>query len=86
MLNLINEPFNLEQGNLIKARISAINEIGQSVPSILNSIGDVVEQVPHKPLHIPIKNSETTQNELIVDYVHLIGEMDGGSPITSYIV
>jgi hypothetical protein len=71
---------------MIFARISAINEIGQSVPSIANSVGDLVEIVPHKPEQPPLKNAETTQDELVIDFTHLIGDTDGGSPITSYVI
>jgi hypothetical protein len=56
------------------------------MPSTTNSVGDLVEIVPHKPNQSPFKNQATTKSELVVDFEHLIGEMDGGSPITSYII
>lgn len=57
MLSLLDSPFSLEQGNLIQARVIADNDIGEAVPSILNSFGDLVEKVPHKPPVAPTKNA-----------------------------
>lgn len=68
MSTLLNEPFNLNQSAIVQARVVCINNIGASVPSIANSFGAIVEQVPHKPLAAPVKNYQTTQNSLVVDY------------------
>jgi len=81
---LLNEPYNLNQSNIVQARVICINNIGASVPSAANSFGAIVEQVPHKPLVAPIKNPLTTQNTLVVDYKPLVGTADGGSSILSY--
>jgi len=56
MIELLTAPYTLEQGLLIQARLIAVNAIGESVPSILNSFGALVEQVPHKPPVAPTKN------------------------------
>lgn len=84
MANLLEEPFLLAQGDSIHARVSQVNEIGQGVPSVVNSFGAVVEQVPHKPMEGPSKNQATTQTSLVVDYKHLVGLENGGSEILSY--
>lgn len=60
MSTLLHEPFNLNQSNVVQARVISINNIGASVPSIPNSFGAIVEQVPHKPPVAPIKNYRTT--------------------------
>jgi hypothetical protein len=69
---------------LIQARVIADNAIGESIPSILNSFGDFVEYVPHKPPVSPTKNAQTTQSSLVVDYQHLVGTADGGSAVLGY--
>lgn len=60
LLELLDEPFNLQQGKLIQARVIHVNAIGESIPSILNSFGALVEFVPHKPPVAPTKNYQTT--------------------------
>jgi len=60
------------------------NDIGLSVPSILNSFGDLLEVVPHKPPISPTKNALTTQTSLVIDYQHLVGTANGGTPVLSY--
>jgi hypothetical protein len=50
----------------------------------VNSIGALVEQVPHQPPVAPTKNVATTQNTLVIDYMHLEGTADGGSQIINY--
>lgn len=62
MSTLLTEPFNLNQSNIVQARVLCINNIGASVPSVPNTFGAILEQVPHKPLAAPIKNYQTTQN------------------------
>ena len=86
MADLLLDPYLLIQGQMIEARIIAVNEIGESTPSIVNNAGDLIESVPHKPLNVPSKNFLTTQIELVVDFEHLTGELEGASPILSYSV
>jgi hypothetical protein len=86
MTSLISEPFNLPQGKLIQARVLADNDILASVPSILNSFGDLVEYVPHKPPIAPVKNALTTQTSLVIDTQHLVGTANGGSEVLAYLV
>lgn len=78
------EPLLLPQGSLIQARVSAINSIGQSVPSLTNSAGSLVEQVPHKPPTAPTKNYSSTQNVIVVDFLELQGTANGGSEVLAY--
>jgi len=64
--------------------VTAINRIGPSLPSVINSQGAVVETVPHKPPVAPTKNYKTTQGSLVIDYMFLEGTADGGSAVLSY--
>ena len=84
MLQLLSDPISLSQGTLIRARVIAVNSIGESIPSILNSFGALIEMVPHKPPTAPTKNYATTQNSLVIDYLHLVGTADGGSEVLCY--
>ena len=77
-------PFLLSQGNLIKAKVLAINSIGSSTISNANQVGGLVEKVPIKPPVAPLRNSATLKTSLVVDLTALIGSATGGSPILSY--
>ena len=84
MVSLISEPYSLEQGKTIQARLVAVNSIGASIPSSVNSVGAQVELVPQKPPVTPTKNAATTQSSLVIDYIHLEGTAIGGTEILSY--
>lgn len=84
MNSLIVTPYSLAQGTVIKTRLVAVNSIGASIPSSVNSVGALVELVPQKPPVAPTKNAATTQNSLVIDYIHLEGTADGGTDILSY--
>jgi hypothetical protein len=84
MSSLIVDPYALVQGNTVLARLVAVNSIGASIPSSVNSVGALVELVPQKPPVAPTKNAATTQNSLVIDYIHLEGTAVGGTQILSY--
>ena len=70
---------------MISVRVIALNEIGESLPSAINSGDDqLVEKVPFKPPTAPTKNFSTTQSILVIDYLALEGTANGGSEVTSY--
>jgi hypothetical protein len=60
LTSLLEEPFSLAQGDLIQARVTAVNSVGSSTASVLNSFGVLLELVPHKPPTAPTKNYSTT--------------------------
>ena len=47
--SLTSDPFNLMQGNLVKAKISATNSIGEGPVSLANSEGALIIVIPHQP-------------------------------------
>jgi hypothetical protein len=68
MISLLEMPFRLKQASLVFARVSAINVIGQSEPSLYNSVSVLVETVPLQPSNPPSRNPSTTQTTLVTDY------------------
>lgn len=86
IVSLLESPFTLAQGELVQVRVTAVNSIGGSVPSIPNSVGAEIELVPHKPPTAPTKNYSTTQTTLVINYLHLEGTANGGSEVLSYSV
>lgn len=61
-----------------------VNDVGDSDPSIVNTSGDAIEQVPHIPPVAPTKNVATTKLQLVVDYMQFYGSSDGGAEILNY--
>jgi hypothetical protein len=60
LISLLEAPFSLAQGDMIEARVTAINSVGSSTPSVLNTFGALLELVPHRPPTAPTKNYSTT--------------------------
>jgi hypothetical protein len=56
---LISAPYNLQEGNIISAIVKSQNRIGQSAFSTANSLGAVIQAVPHKPILPPYSGSLT---------------------------
>jgi hypothetical protein len=54
-------PFSLVQGAVVKAIVKAYNENGWSTYSESNTVGALVEFVPHK-MNAPVSGLETNQN------------------------
>jgi hypothetical protein len=86
MSSLLQAPYYLKQGTMLQVRVVSVNAIGPSVASAINSVGPLIEQVPHKPPTAPTKNYSTTQSMLVVNYLPLEGSANGGSSVTSYSV
>ena len=82
------DPFNLEQGVEIEARVIAINVIGDSPNSELSTThtltGALVQTKPHKPPNAPTRGDETTITQIQAVIEELEGTLTGGVPITSY--
>ena len=69
---------------MVIVKIVGVNSVGASVDSFVNTVGALVEVVPHKPPTSPFKNTSTTQTKLVIDYANLSGTANGGTPITAY--
>ena len=83
METLTSDPFNIQQGDLIKIRVSAQNSLGFSIPSTLNTVGVTAKVQPHKPPTAPQRGVGTSPLQLVVDYAMLTGVFTGNSEITS---
>jgi len=57
---LTSSPFSLSQGMLIKATVYAINQIGSGSQSSFNSVGELAQVPPHKPITPPTRNAATS--------------------------
>ena len=84
MAVLQDEPFLLEQGDPVIARVSATNQIGTSDFSDLNSITGLIQTVPGKPPTEPSRGPLTTTSQIHVQIGELSLEESGGSPVLSY--
>lgn len=76
-------PFKINQNQMIQVRVSAENNLGFGIPSSLNSDGILAQVVPHKPTISPQRDSSTNTVQLVVNYPAPIGDLTGGSTITS---
>lgn len=76
--------FGLDQGDLVKVKVTASNAIGAGPQSTENSSGALIEVVPHTPTVGPSRNSATTTTSITVDWQSLTGLQTGGSTILSY--
>lgn len=84
LLTLQGSPYLLEQGVRIQATVSAVNAIGESVASSVNSGGAFLETVPSAPPVAPSRNVLTGQTSITVDFLPLAGTSSGGAPVQSY--
>jgi hypothetical protein len=64
-------------------RISARNSLGYGIASTLNTIGVLAQVQPHKPATVPQRGDGTGPDTLVIEYDLPIGELTGGSSITS---
>jgi titin len=83
LLTLQASPFDLALGDLVQARIRAVNLVGESVDSSQNTAGALIETVPSAPPVAPLRNPLTTQTSLVVDYYALTGSAIGGTAVLS---
>lgn len=84
LLTLQGSPYFLEQGVRIQATVSAVNAVGESVASSVNSGGAFLETVPSAPPVAPSRNVLTGQTSITVDFLSLAGTSSGGAPVQSY--
>ena len=86
MLDFLDAPFNFEQGDLIKVRVTAINELGEGpVSAISTTVVAQVETVPHVPTAtITVDQASTDSAQIALEWQPLVGEEDGGADITLY--
>lgn len=78
-------PFNLVQGDVVYARVSAINEIGTSeVSDLSGDDGAEIRTVPLAPTSGPSRGSNSDEDNLHIVIQPLTGVNTGGSAITSY--
>jgi hypothetical protein len=86
MSRFTQDPFNLPQGALIVAQVSAINSIGYSVPSSANVVGVTVQIAPPitpvAPL-IDLSKTDETKITVVMTAINSLSDA-GGSAITSY--
>ena len=71
-------------GDLVQAKVVAVNDVGESTLSSQNTIGAYIETVPAAPPVPPIRNVLTTQTSITVDYLALTGAAIGGTSVLSY--
>jgi hypothetical protein len=83
---LTSTPFNLEQGDVVIAKILAANIVGESQYSMENSLGGVIRIVPHTPVLAPYRGQQTAEDRAHVLIAPLLSIQTGGSPITSYYI
>ena len=76
-------PFNLQQGDSVYAIVRAINVIGLGLYSEPNSVGVVIEDIPDQ-MAKPTRGVLTTESQLEIKWVELVGAATGGDPIDSY--
>ena len=80
---LVEDPFFLEQGDLIVITVQAVNDIGASEVSDPNAVGVEMQQAPTTPPSAPIMVSQA-ETSITVQMPEVTGLDTGGSPITSY--
>ena len=71
LFSLTEQPYLIQQDDLIEIRISAYNIIGFSVPSLLNVDGVRAINTPHKPTTAPLRSEGTSPYQLVVEYPNL---------------
>ena len=86
MLELQNDPYDLMQGDMVQAYVTATNTYGTSTQSLVNTLGALIEVVPHKPPTLIRKGWNTNENVIEIFYDALTGLTNGGSPILSYVI
>jgi len=85
MTTLTSEDFGLVLGDLVIAKIAAINEKGQGLFSKPNSVGALVQTLPQAPPNPPRRGHLTNEFRIHVEWDFLTTyEQRGGSTIDSY--
>ena len=82
------DPFFLSQGDGVKIRVAALNLVGWSDWSAINTVVDgiaLMEDIPHKPYGPPTRDDIQTSDLLLqVDWAAFNSPENGGATITSY--
>lgn len=81
LFSLIEEPYNLEQGDSIYAKIIAINHYGES-PISLAGNGALVQVVPDAPINLVNDEDVTNAFHIAIDWEPAAN--DGGSAVLDY--
>lgn len=77
-------PYSLDEGEYIYFTVEAINAVGDSLASAINTDSAVVMTVPEKPA-LPTRVSSTTST-ITIDFDGFTSANNGGSSITSIIL
>lgn len=83
MTVLQESPFDLIQNDLVQSRAQAANENGWGDLSEINIEGGNIQTIPHQMI-APTRDSATTVNQLVVNWIGLEGDSTGSSTIDSY--
>lgn len=75
----------LQQGDYVVFKVKALNQVGWSDVSNVNTVVALMEDVPRKPLLPPSRNDLLTSDLLLqVDWQALSSPEDGGALVLSY--
>ena len=77
------DTLNLSFDSLIQVRVSATNSIGNSIYSVVNTIGARVRSVPNQ-MESPTLGTDITETQLDIRWNALTGASSGNSDIISY--
>ena len=66
----------------MQAKVIAVNERGESLPSPANTAGAQIEVEPAKITDL-VEDSQTSHQQVVIDWS---APDDGGSPILSYVI
>ena len=86
MTDLLSSPFNFVQGDPIKVRVTAANQLGSGVESFISqAVFATVETVPHAPpTTVYVDQINTNSNQIALKWDTVSGIQNGGSTITLY--
>ena len=80
VIKLTQGPFNLVVGQSIRAKVVAINIVGDSEPSLVGA-GAILVTKPEAPFDLKIDASQTSASQIVVRWSE---PNDGGKPISGY--
>jgi hypothetical protein len=85
-MNDIVDATGLAQGDLIQARVIALNVQGSSDPSPINTSGALVKVKPQAPITQAVRGPSTSTTTIEVQFGPISDSLNGGSAATSYIL
>ena len=80
LIKLTQDPFNLVARQSIRAKVAAINIVGDSEPSLVGD-GAILVTKPEAPFDLKIDASQTSASQIVVKWSE---PDDGGKPISGY--